>query len=395
MKICPRCNTPNVAEARFCKKCGTSLSGVSDGRESVHEGPRQQSEIHEGPQPQPKPQPEIHEEPQPHKAGPSKKSVYDSINEFVDDSTAHVDVHLSDLYVNVFKHHTTEEAEDIFICGTSKTTPPLADVSSSWPKPWLYSRVFLMMFIAFTLLRIGVTLFGNSNLLPGMIIIGAFTVPVSVIIFFMEVNAYRNISFYNVLRIFLVGGCASLIVALTLFAFIEPSDEMDVWSAMMTGFIEEVGKLVIVYFFIKQTKRCNFILSGMLIGAAVGAGFAAFESAGYAIHTGNLEELLDNIYLRGLLTPGGHVVWAAITGAAIMLVKSNKDLRTSMLFEGRFWKVFILPVLLHALWDWSALDFMGYLKPIALIVIAWAIAIALINRGLIEVKKYQYNISTK
>lgn len=368
MKICPKCHTENVTEANFCKRCGTPIVDVPD-RET------EQSDMQDT-----------------FSGGSQKKTIYDSVNAFVDNTTAHVDVHLRDLYSNVFKHHTMEEAEDIFICGTSRTTPLLQDVSSSWPKPWLYSRVLFAMLVAFSLLRFGLTTFQNPNLLPGLILIGSFAVPFSVVIFFMEVNAFRNVSFYNVLRIFLVGGCASLIVTLFLYAF-TGAGSFDLFGAMMVGVVEEVGKMIIIYYFIAHYKRCNFILSGMLIGAAVGAGFAAFESAGYANNTSDLSNLLDIIYLRGILAPGGHVVWSAITGAAIMLVKSNKQMQVSMIFQAKFLRVFILPIVLHGCWDWAGLDSFGEMKFVVLIVIAWVIAIALINRGLIEVRKYQHIIS--
>lgn len=46
---------------------------------------------------------------------------------------------------------------------------------------------------------------GNSNAIPGVIMIGAFTVPFSALVFFFEMNTYRNISFYEVLKVFFLG----------------------------------------------------------------------------------------------------------------------------------------------------------------------------------------------
>ena len=69
-------------------------------------------------------------------------------------NTAPVDLNWKSLFTDVFKSHTTAEAEEIFISGTPTTTPLLKDVSRSWPHPWLYSRVLLMFGIAFFLLKI-------------------------------------------------------------------------------------------------------------------------------------------------------------------------------------------------------------------------------------------------
>src|SRR5207244_7482217 len=48
------------------------------------------------------------------------------------------------------------------------------------------------------------------------------------------------------------------------------------------GIIEEVAKLATVVLVVRQATRYKYILNGMLFGAAVGVGFAVFESAGYA-----------------------------------------------------------------------------------------------------------------
>ncbi len=54
----------------------------------------------------------------------------------------------------------------------------------------------------------------------------------------------------------------------------------------MIGLIEEAAKAIIVAVFLFKSKRSNYILDGLLIGAAVGTGFAAFETAGYILRFG-------------------------------------------------------------------------------------------------------------
>ncbi len=165
-----------------------------------------------------------------------------------------------DLFSDVFRKHTNEEAEDIFICGTSKTTPPLCMVSETWPKPWLYSRVFLCFVITYILLYICSVAFNNANAYPGLIIVGSFAVPFTTLVMFLEVNAYKNIGVYDVMKFFLIGGCASLVVTLFLFNLdIVDTDLSSSWGAMMVGSIEEVGILAIVYLLIKQLPSCNYI----------------------------------------------------------------------------------------------------------------------------------------
>lgn len=361
MAYCTNCGNKIEPGQAFCSRCGRPVNNAS-GQQSGSQAAG--------------------------KAAGVKSSFIGGINDYIGNKNA-VNLNWKDLFRDVFKKHTAAEAEDIFICGTSRTTPPLNQVSETWPRPWLYSRVFLCFFISYILLYICCTTFKNLLAFPGTIFVGAFTVPLTTLILFLEVNAFRNISFYDVMKFFFIGGCASLVVTLFLFDLkIVDTDISSTWGAMMVGVIEEVGKLVIVYFLIKRVPACRFILSALLVGACVGAGFSAFESAGYAfvnLEAKGLSGMADNIYLRAILAPGGHVAWAAISGAALIIAKGRGPLTVDVFQNPRFWKIFAIPVVLHGVWDAPFLD-EGYAKLIALIVLVWIVVLILINMGLDEVK---------
>lgn len=382
MAYCGNCGNFVADGSAFCGNCGHPIRNNAAASQSISPN---QSSAHKVEQ------------------KPSRASSFVSgINDYIGNTNS-VSLNWKDLFSDVFRKHTNEEAEDIFICGTSKTTPPLSMVSETWPKPWLYSRVFLCFVITYILLYICSVAFNNANAYPGLIIVGSFAVPFTTLVMFLEVNAYKNISVYDVMKFFLIGGCASLVVTLFLFNLdIVDTDLSSTWGAMMVGIIEEVGKLAIVYLLIKQLPSCNYILSALLAGACVGAGFAAFESAGYAmrpmLQIANMagaygmgipgDYLMDaattSIYLRGILAPGGHVAWAAITGAALVIAKGAGTLTSDVFSNGRFWKIFAIPVVLHGLWD--APKFEGYLKLTVLILVVWIVVLILINMGLDEVK---------
>src|SRR5690625_3186199 len=128
-----------------------------------------------------------------------------------------IDVNLRDVFSSVFKKHTKEEAEALFITGTEMTPPEESEIPTIWPKPWLFSRVFLVLAMTDILLYISASIFENINAIPGMIIIGSFAVPFSLLILFWEMNAPRNISIYEVAKMLFVGGAASLVATLFLF----------------------------------------------------------------------------------------------------------------------------------------------------------------------------------
>ncbi len=290
------------------------------------------------------------------------------------------------LFSDVFKHHSTNEAERIFIYGTESTTPDIAKVKTNWPAPWLYSRVALWLLLAFVLLEVAWDLTENANLLPGMMFVGPCIIPLSVVVFFFETNIPQNISIFRVILIFFVGGCASLLSTLIIF-LVFPVGELSFAGAIGVGAIEEIGKMTIVALFISKMRDCKYVLNGLLVGGAVGAGFAVFESAGYAFRIlliDGYESMVRNINLRAVMSPGGHVAWAAITGAAIMLALKGEQFRWSVLRSGKFWGLFVIPIVLHAIWDMPIGTMMIY--PV-LILAAWVSLLVLIQNGLMEIDK--------
>ena len=155
----------------------------------------------------------------------------------------------------------------------------------------------------------------------------------------------------------------------------------------MVGVIEEVAKAVVVAFFLFKEKRSNYILDGLLIGAAVGAGFAAFETAGYILRyglNGGLQTMLEVIKVRGILAPGGHVAWAAIEGAALMYVKGLDKLDKKHLNDKRFLLTCLIPIVLHGVWD-MPINLPYYILPLTLTVLAWVVIIYFVNLGLKQV----------
>ena len=143
--------------------------------------------------------------------------------------------------------------------------------------------------------------------------------PFATAILFFELNAPRNVTFPRVLTLLCAGGVLSIFVSLIGFQI---SSLHRFLGAPAAGIVEEAGKLIAVVLMVRKGDKL-YILNGCLFGAAVGAGFAAFESAGYAFNT-FLSALPDksregilfaaggmvqSILLRGILAPFGHVAW--------------------------------------------------------------------------------------
>ena len=319
-----------------------------------------------------------------------KKNAQNIINENLDKITGAKSenyVTFKDLFKNTFAKHTDEELDEVFICGGEKTTPDLKDIDPHKTTAWVYFKILIFFIIAYIPVRIGFITYGNANFLPAMIMLAAFAVPVTILIFFFEINVFRNIPFYKVMKYFILGGGLSLILAILFFSLDFNTDITTYFGALMVGLIEEVAKAAIVAFFLFKSKKSNYILNGLLVGAAVGAGFAAFETAGYILRYGlnnGLETMLHVIRLRGILAPGGHVAWAAIEGAGLMYVKGFEKLDKKHLNDSRFLLICLIPIILHGVWD-MPIETPYNLLQVGLTVAAWLVIIYFINLGLKQV----------
>ncbi len=251
---------------------------------------------------------------------------------------------LPQMFSEVFKRRGNEAVEEYILVGTAKTTPPIELVETGWPKPWLFFRMLAALVIAYAALTVLFFQTGNTNFIPGMMFLGAFAVPLATLTLFFELNTPRNVSIHTVGKLFLMGAIVSLAVALLGYSM--PIFDL---SDMEAGIVEEVAKLLTVVV-VMRSVRYKYILNGILFGAVVGAGFAAFETAGYALNDGFLQGLLPTVVkygslsnqvvalaihrgvigmlqvlrLRGILAPLGHVAWTALAAGAFWRVKQDK-----------------------------------------------------------------------
>lgn len=369
--FCQRCGTEIMDESqKFCQNCGMMLG--TGGKEENQMG----------------------------------KMVSSKIKEFVGGERK-IDLHLRDIFSSVFKHHTIEEAEELFVCGTSKTTPKESEILEEWPKPWVYSRVLILMLMVYFALTLMWKSMHNEFALMNIPWIGTLIGPITILIFFFEVNVPRNISIIKTIKVFFAGGAASLLFTLMLYAIAPNYDISTISGVIVVGIVEEIGKLGICALLISKHKGKLYLLNGILYGGAVGAGFAVFESIGYSVRIGisngcqaawgaqNMEifneyfysSMLANVKLRGFLSPGAHIAWAAVEGFAIIVALQGAKFTWETLVQTKFLKIVWIPIALHAFWDSSLLNQIKNWKFAALVGIIWIIILVFISRGLREIEE--------
>jgi len=297
------------------------------------------------------------------------------------------------LFGQLFQKRTIEDLEEHFAVGTTTTTPALDQVQTGWPAPWVFMRLLCFSVITTIGFFWAISRFDNFLLYPGWLFMGAFAVPFSVMIFFLETNILRNVSIYRVLKLLFLGGLMSLVFALVLYEM----TSADRWfGAMAAGPLEELAKLLAVVLVARKWNRMHWTLNGMLLGAAVGAGFAAFETAGYILSTAvNGADETGVMILRALSTPFTHIIWTAATAGALWRFMGTKSFSFGMLKEWPVLRILLFVIGLHVLWNSPLMipmlgDFMGYVvKWLILGIVGWILIILLIQDGLNQVKKAQ------
>ena len=329
---------------------------------------------------------------------------------------------LSELFAEVFARHSREEVEDYFTTGTEKSTPSILEVNASWPKPWLFMRMAISSLVLFFLFWAGWKQFTNPNLLPGLMMVGSFAIPISTLVLFMELNVRRNVSLYMVVRLAFLGGILSLLITSVIDNLAEsgllPNSEYLSWmGASSAGPMEETAK-VLAMVVVARAAKYKYKLNGLLVGAAVGVGFAAFESMGYALTFftngtigGTIETIateqsqdldvaknlgflqgadamLNVVIVRGILSPLGHIVWSAIAGCALWRVIKGQEFNWRMLCDEKFIRLLLVPVFLHMVWN-SPFQLPLYGKYLLVGVVGWFVCLSLVQEGLREITAEQ------
>jgi protease PrsW len=196
----------------------------------------------------------------------------------------------------------------------------------------------------------------NPNLYPTVILIGNFLVPVVFVTFLYDHQHLGLLPPQRIMQSFILGGILGVLGAAVLEPLlvprpVSPDQGLPLASALLIGLIEEGCKLVAVMT-VARRLRHTIEMDGLLLGAAVGMGFAALESTGYAftaflLSDGAIGASIVETVLRGLLAPFGHGVWTAIAGAVLFRASGPNHFR----LRGSVLLAYLFVSLLHGLWD--------------------------------------------
>ncbi|HEY7273513.1 MAG TPA: PrsW family glutamic-type intramembrane protease [Actinoplanes sp.] len=226
--------------------------------------------------------------------------------------------------------------------------PSITDTRPRAPRrTWL--RMFITGLVLWLLTVVVTFVTGNPNLVPTLVLLGSFLVPVTFVVWAFGRRHSGEVTAELLFSTFVTGGILGVLAASLLESYLlHPSP----WLFLGVGLIEEAVKLLALAFLTRHLAH-KYARDGMILGAAVGFGFAAFESAGYAFtalftEQGlSLMQLVQTELLRGLLAPVGHGLWTAILGGVLFSSSGREHFAVTWRLLWSYLGVSVL----HALWD--------------------------------------------
>ena len=122
---------------------------------------------------------------------------------------------------------------------------------------------------------------GNVNLVPTVILLGSFLVPVTFAVYAFQRHADQVVTAQHIFAAFVYGGVLGVLGASILEA--EFLRQPSATTYLGVGLTEEAVKLAALWLLAWRLPRYS-MRDGIVLGASVGFGFAALESAGYAFN---------------------------------------------------------------------------------------------------------------
>jgi RsiW-degrading membrane proteinase PrsW (M82 family) len=222
----------------------------------------------------------------------------------------------------------------------------------SWaPRWWAVLFIGLVLWVAAVA---SLFLTRDLILLPTVVLLGSFLVPVTAVVWYLDHDSSQALSPRRIMSAFLIAGVLGILAAALLEFWLVYGPGLR--GNLKVGLIEEFvkGAAIVV---LALGLRSYATRDGMVLGAAVGFGFAALESSGYALAslfvvqgqqlTLSLSSVVFTELVRGVLAPFGHGLWSAILGGVIFHAARKGHLRLT-------WSVLVAYLgvsLLHGAFD--------------------------------------------
>ena len=246
-----------------------------------------------------------------------------------------------------------EECDTTIMAGLPGHVPYEKDMIKEWEAPYLFFRMGILgLFIFFLVILAQHMFFWGNSLMIGIV---PFIIPLTMLVFFWEMNIPRNISLLDSVGIMLFAGIACFYIV-----FFAMSITGAAYSNYLAPLIFGVTKLLLICICLRKKNR-GYGLNGILIGAAVGAGYSAiitgeqiFELANYSAGG---QGFISSVVLLCVFQFGSDIVWTATFGGALALSKGKEKISLKHFGNSLFIICFLGMYLIELLWNCNLYDF--------------------------------------
>lgn len=278
---------------------------------------------------------------------------------FVEAAKDHSSITWKDIFSESFAKHTKADMEYAMQTGTVARQVPESNMLETWNRPWLWWSAakwglgliavqYIIFF--FCMLVLGVTTNSMFNMLA---IVPPLVIPLVIMVFMWELNIPQNISLMDMLGFFLAAGILNFAGNALMYTVVTGE------HASLAALREEPAKLMaslaILLYMQKVQKKKIYGLTGLAVGAVVGAAFSGIESVSYAFNaydaTGSVLGLIFIQVLRSVMALGGHFAYCIPYTTAIALNAKDGKITLLSLFHPMTVGAFLFAVACHALWN--------------------------------------------
>ena len=246
-------------------------------------------------------------------------------------------------------------------------------VALSVALPWLL--VLLVGVALYGIVYYATLISGNVIFFAAVLLVGAVTVPAAFVMYASWLAGATSVPVTTLGMAAAVGGVVGVAISGVVEIATLPGRHLVV-ANLGIGLIEESTKLIVpLALFVAVRRFRHREIDGLLIGLAVGTGFAAIETAGYGLQAlleshGSLYAVDEVMRVRAMAGPPGHLAWTGLATVALWRLCVRRSGRCLAGFVATF----CLVVVLHGLWDLKGVWWMyGALSLIALTLLHYAL----------------------
>lgn len=213
-------------------------------------------------------------------------------------------------------------------------------------KPYLFMKVFSVLF----LISLINALSANIIVLTVLTTSSLFIIAMAILLFELDKEDFKMLDY---LMYMIYGGILSIGLTHLIREITGYPDGF--FGDVVTGFVEEAAKLIIVLFILKK-MRVRHVFTGILVGFVVGAGFDIFETAEYGMHalleSGSYGDMAVTLWVRSIFALGiGHHFWTAILSGIFIGLNRYERISIKMIGHPIMILSYLGVSLYHATWN--------------------------------------------